>query len=258
MNDLFFEISKRAKKRKTFEKTEEYIFFHEHRHLLDKFHKFHFLYNSDHNDFSIMRANIILHGLLNKKIIEEEIVSLGEYIKEGRKVDHQKFISTLRDKILELPYLSDDRNKIFIPFFTRAINYIYIKEPEKLLSYPYNELLSSFENSMSDPFDMYGHQLFNSYFTRLVLVGVSPDSKEAAYFHYDTNTIYFVNDQGRLDRRIILFDRYLKSITTSHMLEKIQPVVEAYFNHDKEAFLDNLYKGKFISYKMLNILRKRS
>ena len=87
---------------------------------------------------------------------------------------------------------------------------------------------------------------------------MSPDSKEAAYFHYDTNTIYFVNDQGRLDRRIILFDRYLKSITTSHMLEKIQPVVEAYFNHDKEAFLDNLYKGKFISYKMLNILRKRN
>lgn len=256
MNDIFAKISKKAKKRKSFEKTEEFIFFLENRHLLDKLHKFHFLYNSEQNEFSIMRANIILHGLINKKTIENEIISLSEYIKAGHQVDHNKFIATLREKILELPYFDDHRSKIFIPFFTRAVNYIYIQEPEKLLTYPYNVLLDSFENSMSDPFDMYGHQIYNSYFTRLVLVGTSEDNKEAAYFHYDTNTIYFINDQGRLDKRIVLFDKYLKRITTSHMLERIQPVISTYFNYQKEEFIESLYKGKFISSKMLNILRK--
>lgn len=255
MNDIYSQLASRAKKRKTFEVSEEFRFYAENRHLLDKLNKFSFI-NESNDDFSIIRTNILLKSLVNKEIIESEINSLSEYIKEGRKVDNQKFLSTIREKTLDLPYYNDGKNKLYILFFSRAINQIYSKESHKLLEYPYSELLLNFKDSMIDPFDLYGYQIYNSYFTRLVMVGESEDKKEAAFFHYDTNTIYFINDQGRLDKKLVLFDKYIKRPTTSHMLERIKPVVDAYFAFDREAFITALHKGHFISNKFLSIIKK--
>ena len=254
--DIYGELSLRAKKRKSFESTVEFKFYNENKHLLDKLNKFPIVNESVNDDFNIIRINILLKSLLNKLAIETEVNSLGEYIQSGEKVEQSKFIQTIRDKTLELPYFNDNKNKIFIPTFSRAINYIYSREPYKLLEYPYNELILNFKDSMIDPFDVYGYEIYNSYFTRLVEVGVSQDKKEACFFHYDTNTLYFVNDQGRLDKKLVLFDKYIKRPNTSHMLERIKPVVEAYFNYDKEEFIASLIKGKFISNKMLSIIRK--
>ena len=256
MKDIFLKLSKKAKKRKSFETTEEYKFFTENRVLLEKLNRFSFISEPNLDDFTIMRINILLKSLLNKSQIEKEIVSLSEYIQEGHKVDNTKFLSTIREKTLELPYLSEGKNKIYIPLFSRAINFIYSLEQYKLLEYPYNHLIDNFKDSMIDPFDAFGFQIYNSYFTRLVLVGISSNNKEAAFFHYDTNTVYFVNDQGRLDKKLVLFDKYLKRPSTSHMLERIKPVVDAYFNFDKERFVSSLVEGKFISNWMLNILKK--
>jgi hypothetical protein len=254
--DIYTLISSKAKKRKSFESTQEYKFFVENRHLLDKLNKFPYVSETQSDDFNIIRINILLKSLINKLAIEKEVSSLGEYISNGEKVENAKFIQTIRDKTLELPYFNDGKNKLFIPIFSRAINFIYSKETYKLLSYPYNELIINFKDSMIDPFDLYGYEIYNSYFTRLVQVGVSSDKKEAVYFHYDTNTLYFINDQGRLDKKLVLFDKYIKRITTSHMLERIKPVVNAYFTYDREAFIKALVDGKFISMKMLSIIKK--
>jgi hypothetical protein len=42
------------------------------------------------------------------------------------------------------------------------------------------------------------------------------------------------------------------------MLERINPVVESYFNYNREEFVQNLFKSAFISTKMLSIINKKS
>ena len=143
--------------------------------------------------------------------------------------------------------------KIYIPFFNRAINQIYSLEPLKLLEEPYISLEDNYQNSSNDPFDTYGAELFNSFFTKLVKVGTN--GKEIAYFHYDTNTIYIVNEQGRLDLKIVLFDRYIKKPNLNHMLERITPVVDKYFADDREGFIEALLENKFISKKMYQMVK---
>ncbi len=254
MNNIYSLLEKKARKREPFETSEEFKFFLSNRQYLSKIPRFSFLYDSEYSEFDVMRANIILHGYLNKTLIEEEAKSLNEYIKKGKKVDHNQFVNTIREKIIDLPYYQEGKNKIYIPFFSRPLNLIYLKESEKLLESPYLELSSSFVDSIIDPFDTFSFGLYNSYFTRLVLIAHT--DRYGAYFHYDMNTIYIVNDQGRLDNKIVLFDKYLRHPSFNHMLDRIKPVVEAYFNNSRSDFINSLYENGFISIRLLNLLRK--
>ena len=250
MKRLFATLEAKKKKRKAFENSEEFKFFIENRHLLGKFNKFSFLYDSEGNEFNMMRANVIIYGLINKQTIELEVKSLKEY---GKDSDEEAFNAALRDRCIDLPYFSEKELKIYIPFFNRALNQIYTHEPLKLLEEPYAGLEVNFQSSSIDPFDTYGAELFNSFFTKLVKVGTN--GKEIAYFHYDTNTVYIVNDQGRLDSRIVLFDKYIKKPNLNHMLERITPVIEKYFNDDREGFINALLENKFISNKMYQLIK---
>ena len=246
---LFDLLEAKQKKRNTFETGEEFKFFIDHRFMLGKFTKFGFLYDSEGNEFDIMRANIIIYALLNKQTIELEVDSLHEY---GQDKDPQAFNDALKQRCLDLPYFSENGQKIFVPFLPRAINQIYTNEPIKLLEEPYLTLKTNYQNSAIDPFDLYGPELFNSFFTRLVKVGTN--GMEIAYFHYDTNTIYIVNSQGRLDLKIVLFDKYIRRPVYNHMLERITPVVEQYFANDRQGFIKSLLDNKFISNKMYHMV----
>ena len=249
---LFELLETKQKPRRGFESGEEFNFFIAHRFLLGKFNKFSFLYDSEGNDFDVMRANIIIYGLLNKQTIEMEVKSLKEY---GQDKNPKAFNDALKERLLDLPYFAEKGLKVFIPFFPRALNEIYTNEPLKLLQEPYNNLEIDFENSSIDPFDVYGAELFNSLYTKLVKVGTN--GKDVAYFHYDNNTIYIVNDQGRLDLRSVLFDKYLHRPTTNHMLERITPVVERYFADDRQGFIQALFDNKFISSHMMDLIKKK-
>lgn len=256
METLYQLLDSRKKKRSSFEKSEEFSFFLRYRYYLDRLPKFAYLYNSDHSDFDIMRANIIIHSYLNKLSFEKEISSLNAYQKKNIEVNNELFAKTIRDKTLDLTFYQEGKNKIFIAFFTKALNNIYLNEPIKFLYEPYNKIRTSFNESLIDPFDTYGYQLYNSSFTRLVLVKENPNKKEAAYFHYDTDTIYFINDQGRLDAKLVLFDKYIKHPQKTHMLERIGEVVDAYFAFDRAKMIEALHNNKFISGKLMSILRK--
>ena len=72
-------IEKHQKKRKQFTKSEDYLFFSKNRSMLVKMSQFSFLSNSKDNDFKIIRANILIHGLINKSIIEQEVKNLVKY-----------------------------------------------------------------------------------------------------------------------------------------------------------------------------------
>ncbi|MCD8204092.1 MAG: hypothetical protein LUB56_03125 [Coprobacillus sp.] len=242
-------MEKYQKKRNTFEKSYEYKFFIDNRYLLTKFPYFSFLFDRDYDDFDIMRANIILRSLLTKKKIEDEIWALNERYNNGEVINHQIYVKSILDVTYSLPYYLEEKNKIYLPIFNRAINSMYIHEPEKLLNEPYIHLFSDYNANIVDPFDTYGPELYNSLFTRLVLVGTN--SREYAYFHYDTNTIYIVNKEGRLDNKIVLFDKYLKRVQYRDMLERIEPVMKAYFDSDMQGFYDALVDSNFLSRKAL-------
>ena len=252
MKKLFDYIASKAKKRKAFEQSEEFHFFLSNRHLLTRLPQFIHFYDADSDPFEIMRANIVLYAYINKSKMEDEINSLGNYINFNKK-NHANFIKSFHEIISELPYYQEDKEKIYIPFFTRSLNQIYLNDPEKLLTYPYNGLKENFKDTVIDPFDTYGNELYNSHFSRLVKIENS--DKETAFFHYDTNTIYFINEQGRLDTSIVLFDRYIRHPNYSHMLERIKPVVDAYFNFDREELIRSLYQNGFISSHLLHLIR---
>ena len=254
MKRLFDYIASRAKKRKGFEKSEEFRFFLENRHLLTKLPRFVHFYDLDNDPFEVIRANIILQAYINKTKMENEVNNLGNYITINKK-NHDHFLKSYHEIISELPYYQDDKDKIFIPFFTRSLNQIYNEEPEKLLTYPYNGLKDNFKDTVVDPFDTYGSELYNSHLSRLVKI--KKEDKETAYFHYDTNTIYFINDEGRLDASVVLFDRYIRHPNYSHMLERIRPVVDAYFAFDREGFLKALNENGFLSSTLLRLIKFR-
>ena len=255
MKNLFSYIASKAKRRKTFESSEEFHFFIEHRHILMRFPQYIHFYDTENDPFQMMRANIIIQAFINKSKMEEEVDSLDKYLDSSKK-NHDNFVKSFHEIISELPYYEEENEKIYIPFFPRSLNQIYLNEPEKLLTNAYSGLKENFKDTLVDPFDTYGSELFNSHFSRLVKIETV--DKETAFFHYDTNTIYFVNEQGRLDAGIVLFDRYIRHPSYSHMLERIKPVVDAYFAFDKNGLIDALFMNGFISNRLLRRIRFRS
>jgi len=110
---------------------------------------------------------------------------------------------------------------------------------------PYKRIFKQYEATLIDPFDYYGYHLFISYFTRLVCIKKTSDC--AALYDYDARAIYFVNDEGRLDAKVCLFDKELTHPVLSHLLPRIEKVAEAYFLRDKKAFINALFEGELIS-----------
>ena len=250
MATLYEILESKQKYRRPFSSGDDFKYFIENREKLGKFKTFLRLYDSEENEFDIIRANILLKGLENKSLFEAEILNIHNH----GMVEHAKFVSTLKERTIDQPYYEVNSIKIFIPFFSSALNQLYTEEPEKLLSAPYNELINDFEDSCIDPFDTYGAELYNSFFTSFVKVSAS--KHVTCYFHYDTNTLYFVNDQGRLDAKIVLFDKYMKRPTFTHMMQRISPVAEAYFNNDRKQLVDSMLENKLISEQIYKLLQK--
>lgn len=250
MATLYETLETKQKYRRPFSSGEDFKYFIENREKLGKFKTFLKLYDSEENEFDIIRANILLRGLENKTLFETEILNIHSH----GDMEHAQFVNTLKEVTIDQPYHEVNGVKIFIPFFSSALNQIYVNEPEKLLVPPYSDLIDNFEDACIDPFDTYGAELYNSYFSSLVKV--ASIEHETAFFHYDTYTLYFVNDQGRLDAKLVLFDKFIKKPYYTHMLERISPVVDAYFNNDRKKMIDAMLENKLISSQMHKLLDK--
>lgn len=251
-------LEKYKRKRKPLNQLEEYKFFILNNKYFAKIPKFSSLTDKDYDEFDVFRMNIILHAYLNKVAIEEEASNLNTYMNEDGNFNIDKFQLILKEKLVDQPYYETGNIKIYIPFFSKAINLIYLNEPTKLLKFPYSSLMDDFTDTMVDPFDTYGYELYNSYFTRLIKVFEKDD--EAVFFHYDTNTLYIVNSQGRLDGKIVLFDKFFRRPNYNHMMERIKPVIEAYFAYDKVLFIKSLREQGFMSsrlYYLIKIFNRR-
>lgn len=248
---LYETLNKKQKYRRPFSSSDDFKYFIQNREKLGIFRKFADLYDSEENDFDILRANILLKGLENKELFESEIININNH----GQLEHSAFLTALKGRTIDQPYFDKGGIKVYIPFFSTVLNKIYTDEPERLLKQPYQNLQTSYEDAIIDPFDAYGYELYNSYFTSLIKIYTT--KHVAAFFNYDMNTIYFINDQGRLDAKVVLFDKYMKHPIFTHMIERITPVCEAYFNNDREAMVDALFYNNLISQQMHKMLTNK-
>jgi hypothetical protein len=201
--------------------------------------------------FLVERANILIRSILNKKAIEK---LYSQYAKSFKK-DVKPSISLddfMKEGMSELPYFLENGHKIYVPVFPRSINSIYESHFEKLLVAPYMSLLEQYEALMVDPFDYYGNAIYDSYFTKFVAI----KRKEGVLVSYDfdAEALYFINDEGRLDSRLALFDKYIEKSNKTHMVGRLQNVANAYFIGDRQILLASLLDNGFLSEKMFSKL----
>ena len=246
--DLFATLEKKQKKT-LFERSDEMGYFLDHSAVLLDYPTFSSLRKAQ-SSFQIERANIVLRSLFAKEAIEKGV---KEAKTKSNGLDGPQsqaiYEETLKPILAKLPYHLYDGEKIYIPFFSRSLNRIYVSEWGKLISSPYKRFLKNFDSIIIDPFDYYGDDLYESLFTKLVRVKKTDEG--SAFYDYDAFAIYFVNKQGRLDCKCCLFDRYLKEQNRNHMMERVAPVVDAYYKGDCESFKRLLVENKLISSRLI-------
>ena len=229
-------------------RSEDYYFYMQNRHLLNGIEMYRFLLDPK-DIFDIIRANIIIQAIKNKRAIEEAIVSA---YKESN-LNTQAARIAVQSSLIDLPYVLEGANKFYVPIFSRAVNAFYNAEFAKLLKEPYASLMNKYKSSCVDLFDMYNFALYDSLFTKLVTVKKSENV--VAMYHFDFKTMFIINSQGRCDAKICIFDKYLKHPNTDHIIDRLKVVAQKYIDGDKEGFLDALQENELISEKLIQKIK---
>ncbi len=197
-------------------------------------------YEKLNDSFSLIKMNIILKGFYNKKKIENEV----ELYK-----DANLKVSSVQEMIhMRLPYMKLNSNdRIYVPFFTPIYNKPYDRNLYNLLKPPYQSLKKDFISSIVSPFLTYGYDIFDSYFTNLILIRKSDDLLQAAFYSVELETIFIISDQGNLEEEIPLFDTNNIDFKKEGLFRRLDKLVEDYFNYDKIGFIHDLFSLHFIS-----------
>lgn len=232
-----------------FSKSPEQIYYNENSYRLNELESYSYLSNPG-DSFGVIRGNIILRALENKERIE----SLFKTYQKATNKSQITLDEYMRSGIVSLPYLAFKDTKVYVPVFPLSVASVYSKRFERLGEMPYKRIFKQYESALIDPFDYYGYQIFISYFTRLVLI--KKDDYCAAFYDYDAKAIYMVNNEGRLDNKICLFDKWLEKPSQAHLMPKISAVTEAYYENDREKMLNALFENGLISKTILDKIHK--
>ena len=202
----------------------EYIFFQDHENALIHYPDA-LPFVNVRDEFRLISINIVIEAILNYNALqtyftEHKTTIIGNEIK---------------------PLFMFNEIPIYCPLFSVSNNLLIANGLGDKLT---------LSNDTIDLFETYNFALYESALTSLVKV--SGDLKTRAYYHYDYHTVYIVNDQGRLDQRISLFDKHIKKPDYRNVIDRLQPVLKAYYENDLMAFINALVKEKLISQKLYN------
>ena len=249
----FFSLCKAKQRRTPFNLSSEMRFFLDNNIMLRNNSNYSYLAKvGSHSTFDVVRANIVLRAMINKAYIERAYFKMtqgGILKKDLSPEDRSKYLKEITNEIAELPYFEYEGQRIYVPIFVPGINTIYANDFFKFEEKPYKDLMNDFDAISVDPFDTYGDEIYNSLFTKLIQL--KKTDKGSAYYDYDAWSIYFINKEGRLEVCLPLFDRYLKNPAPNHMIEKLIPVVNCYYEGNREAFFESLVENRLISSKLL-------
>lgn len=246
---LFKILEKECNKRKI-NHSEEYKFYNANKFELS-INSYFEEYTEASDVFDIICGNIVICGIKNKEILDK-IIDEEYFFSSERKIENIK--KEINDRILDLPYLKVRNIKVYIPFFNLNTNAIYSINSEKMSEEPYLNLVDNYNAFLTNPFTTYGVDIFDFLSTKLVRILES--STAVAFYHFDFNVIFIINRQGSLDNTIYLFDKRIKKPNYSHIVERIKPVVQAYFDGNLNDFIYLLYKNELISYKVFRKICK--
>ena len=246
-----YDFLEERKRQNSFSRGSEATFFSENSYLLSAHEPFR-LYLHPLTPFDICRSNILIRALVNKRVIERLYLSRARVAEKEGALSVEEF---MEEAMGDLPYFSYDKEKIFVPFFSRALNRIYATDFFKMEVAPYRRLLRDFDSVIMDPFDYWGAALFDSYFTRLVKVKEHEGS--LAMYDYDTERLYFITPQGRLENSLAFFDKDLRNPGKTHLMVRIEKVANAYFMNDQDAFYASLLSERLVSRESLMRYRKK-
>ncbi|HZJ89986.1 MAG TPA: hypothetical protein VFD05_04900 [Bacilli bacterium] len=216
-----FQTLKQQQRRDALTSSREYKRFREHYSLLYEHHAL-LYFDNDKDGYSLIIASIII-----------------EVLQQIEKLKQQSF--TLLAKENRLTTFTHLDTVISVPLFGVSNNLLITKE-----------LLPNFDlnHYLIDFLEAYNFNLLESKFTSLVFLYEHKNTR--AYYHYDFNTVFIVNNQGRLDQRICLFDKNIKSPNYENIKERVLPAVKAYYALDKKGFITALYTNDLISQKLYN------
>ena len=221
-------------------------FFDENFHVLEHYPWLN-KYMSYESSFDLIKSTIIIKTILNKKQIE----MYSQFYSEA----DLKIESTYNLVHSRLPYFIKDDIRIYVPIFKEMYNERYDRFLGSLLKLPYSSLKDDFEDRTIDCFDYYNCSLFNSSFTKMILI--SQRDNLQAYYDVELETIFIIDDQGVLEQEIPIFDNKCKDKRKSHIFDHVSSLVEAYYNCDKNAFILGLYNYGFISKKAYEFILKQ-
>jgi len=246
-----YKILEKEQNKHVIRNTDEYRFYMDNKFLLKELPFFEkFLETS--NLFDIIRANMLILAIQNKNKLDRIIDDEYGFDMSRRGIIKDK--NLVVNKVLDLPYLKYNGFKIYIPFFNVATNYVYSSDNMKMYKEPYSNLFDQYAPFLVNPFTTYGIDLFDSLFTKLVRI--DENSTSVAFYDFDFNVIIIINRQGSLDNIIYLFDKHLKKPNKSKIVERIQPIIKAYYSNNLNDFIYLLYKNELISYTVFRKLCK--
>ena len=197
--------------------------------------------------FSMLQAVIILKGLQQKEKIDEYLnMQATTSMQTHGKIKHHLIREQFSKDLQFSYYFFNEQQKIILPFFNRALNYIYQHEPDRLYDYPYSRLNEDFSTSIVDTFEHYSWSLFSSGFIHLIPLHVG-DRSAQAFYQPEARVVLIINQQGRLDATISLFDRDVKRPNHHDIAKRLVLAFSAYFANDREGFIQGLLQEGFLS-----------
>mgnify|MGYP003571367228 CR=1 FL=1 len=237
-----FKYLEKYRNKNFFKNSKENKFFQRYKGLLTMNPNF-LTYLEIDNNFDVIKANIIIKSIINKEELDSVFEKTLADFEENQNLE--SFSKHYEECIKDLNYIHVEDAKIYIPFFNTQTNLVYYKDFNKMQDYPYLQLRKKFDSFIINPFQTYNISLFDSKFVNLIRVGETESC--VAYFHPELYEILIINNQGSIDNIIYLFDKFIKNPNKENILERIKPLVEAYFNNEMNDFIDILYKNNFIS-----------
>ena len=244
-------LSKKQHKNFNFKNSDQFTYYIKHKNELKSFLQYPNI-DSGSFVFDIICKNIYISALYNKNILDNICKDLFSSIYLTSKLTFEEFIKYYHARIVDLRCFSSLEKDIYIPIYSHVLNDVYLNNPLELLKQPYSEVVDNLKGTYVDMFTTYNYKLFDSTFTKLIKI--KEYDKGVAFYDFDSATIFFINSQGTLDYYLPIFDKWMKKINTSRLLNRLIPVCDSFYLNNKELIIKEMENYNLISSKMKRIL----
>lgn len=214
--------------------SEEQIFFDSHAYLFNEKTN---IFNLSGTLFGLIQACIVLRSTYNKEELDRLPLTLTKDIVSIPQLKEAAF--------QKLTYASIDDKRIYIPTYSKELNDIYFHHLEDLIDGQYKDVLKDPKLYIVNPFEEYGNAIYNSPFTRLIKLKSA--NGVDTFYHIGFETLFVVDSTGSLIDEIPLFDEKNKNGSKDNLFERLDVLMDAYYRHDKDEFIQRLVSLELIS-----------